>query len=94
MNARKKTAHLTLDRQGVDEASNTIQSWLEEASLPEWDILRIRLTMEEILSVVCEHGNESLQAELLLVRLFGEYRFYIRYNGSRFDPVTPEEAAA
>ncbi len=91
MNARKRTAHLTLDRQGVDEASNTIQSWLEEASLPERDILRIRLTMEEILSVVCEHGNESLQAELLLVRLFGEYRFYIRYNGSRFDPVTPED---
>ena len=86
MNARKKTAHLTLDRQGVDEASNTIQSWLEEASLPERDILRIRLTMEEILSVVCEHGNESLQAELLLVRLFGEYRDEINADVCIFIP--------
>lgn len=45
---KKYEKSIRLDRAGVDDASETIHSWLEEAGVKNTDITRIRLTMEEL----------------------------------------------
>ena len=53
MKAQKKT--ICLNRKGVDEASVCIQNWLQEAGIRHTDIVRIRLTMEELLLDISEN---------------------------------------
>ena len=45
---KKYEKSIRLDRVGVDDALETIHSWLEEAGVKNTDITRIRLTMEEL----------------------------------------------
>lgn len=82
---------LQLNIQEVDGAAETIQSWLETAGVGHRDILRIRLTMEEMLAAVCSHGEGSVPAELRFGRRFGDWRLVVRYGGERFDPTAPKE---
>ena len=82
---------IRLDSQGVDEASEIIQSWLEEAGIPHRDVLRIRLTTEELLSVICDRGGDDIRAELRFWKWFGDWRLSIRYDGGRFDPTAARE---
>ncbi len=84
MKQRKET--VPLDRAGIDAAAETIQRWLTEAGVDRKDVLRIRLTAEELLARICDRGETGLQAELSLVRRLGACRLRIRYGGARFDP--------
>ena len=86
-----QTKTVLLDRQGVDEASAVIEDWLEAAEIPHGDVLRIRLTAEELLAAICGHGGESVHAELRFGRWLGDWRLQIRYDGERFDPTAPRE---
>ena len=86
-----QTKTILLDRQGVDEASAVIEDWLEAAEIPHRDVLRIRLTAEELLAAICGHGGEDLHAELRFGRWLGDWRLQIRYDGERFDPTAPRE---
>ena len=91
---KTQTKTVRLDRPGVDAVSETIRVWLEEAGIPQRDILRIRLTMEELLNRVSEHGEGCAYAELRLCKRIGEWRLYVRYDGDRFDPVGQTESDA
>ena len=84
MKSGKKT--IKLDQQGIDTAAETIQGWLTDAGVKRKDVLRIRLTMEELLGRVCEHTEGSTSAELSMSKRFGVCRLRIRYGGDRFDP--------
>ena len=86
-----KIKTITLDHQGVDEASETIRIWLENAGLEQRDILRIRLTMEEVLLTICEHGDDDLKMEMVFSNGIGSGQIRIRYGGERFDPTAPRE---
>ena len=45
----EKVLNMTVDRAGVDEASETAGRWLESTGIGSRDIVRIRLAVEEIL---------------------------------------------
>ena len=86
---RTQTIILNLDRPGVDSASEAIQSWLESEGLQHRDILRIRLTMEDVLATVCDHADGAIQAELHFSKRLGDLRLRVRYDGDKFDPTAP-----
>ncbi len=46
---KTKLKTVPLDGHGIDEASLTIQQWLADCRIKQKDILRIRLTAEELL---------------------------------------------
>ena len=81
---------ISLDRAGVDTASEVIQGWLEAAGIQQRDILRIRLSMEELLGSVSAYG-ENIQAEMRLKKRVGDWQLLIRYDGERFDPTAPKK---
>ena len=89
MKAQKKT--ICLNCKGVDEASECIQNWLQEAGIRHADIIRIRLTMEEMLSIISEHGEDDLEAELRFVKRLNDWQLSVRYNGTCFDPTEKKE---
>ena len=89
---KTKTMTILLDRRGIDIMSATIQNWLEETGIGHKDILRIRLTMEELLIKVYEHSDDDIQAELRLRRGIGDWQLRVRYDGGRFDPTAPKES--
>ena len=89
---KTKTMTILLDRRGIDIMSATIQNWLEETGIGHKDILRIRLTMEELLFKVYEHSDDDIQAELRLRRGIGDWQLRVRYDGGRFDPTAPKES--
>lgn len=89
---KTQTKTISLDRQGVDAASETIRAWLEAAGIPQRDVLRIRLTMEEMLTSISDHGENRVNAELRFRRWIGEWRLYVRYDGDRFDPAGRKES--
>ena len=87
----KKEKNIILNRAGVDEASETVRLWLEEAGIEEKDIFRIRLIIEEILGSICRHGQKDIQAKMSLFRHSGSQLLAIRYGGERFDPRKPAD---
>ena len=90
---KTKKEGVDLDLQGVDKASALIQGWLTEADLRRQDMLRIRLTMEELLAKVCRHGGEGLRAELSFTKRVGAGWLRIRYGGERYDPTRSADDA-
>ena len=87
----KKEKTVILDRAGVDEASETVSQWLEEAGTGHRDITRIRLILEEMLVNICEHGQGKTSARLSFSRRSGAERLRISYGGDRFDPRKPAD---
>ncbi|MBQ3291306.1 MAG: cation:dicarboxylase symporter family transporter [Mogibacterium sp.] len=88
---KTKTNTLQLNLHGVDMASAIIQEWLESVGIERKDILRIRLTMEEMLIAICENGDGKVEAELRFSKRKGDWWLRINYDGERFDPTTPAE---
>ncbi len=84
MKSRRESVFL--DGAGIDTAAETIQRWMTEAGVNRKDVLRVRLTMEELLGRVCAHAEEALHAQLSMSKRFGVCRLRIRYGGERFDP--------
>ena len=83
---KKYEKSIRLDRAGVDDASETIHSWLEEAGVKNTDITRIRLTMEELLISIRVNEAESIDAVLSFRRRFGVWELRICYDGEQYDP--------
>ena len=81
-----------MSRQGVDEAAQTVQNWLAEAGAKHKNVLRIRLTVEELLEKVLAQGEDGLQAELSFSRWVGAGLLRIRYGGAPFDPTQSGES--
>ena len=81
-----------MDPAGVDEAAAVLELWLTEAGAKRNDVLRIRLTMGELLAKICEHGEGSVHAELILSKLLGVCRLRVRFGGERWDPTRRERS--
>ena len=75
---KKKEQTFLLNRLGVDEASLAILSWLQKTKLNHKDILRIRITMEDLLTSICEHGEGKVLAKIALIKVFGTWLLRVR----------------
>ena len=80
---------ISLDRHGVDEAAGFIEEWLNASKVKHTDVLRVRLTMESLLSTLITPEGEPGQAELRFSRWMGACWLRVRYGGERFDPTVP-----
>ena len=80
---------ISLDRHGVDEAAGFIEEWLNASKVKHTDVLRVRLTMESLLSMLITPEGEPGQAELRFSRWMGACWLRVRYGGERFDPTVP-----
>ena len=89
-----KTQSVRLNSQGIDLVSETMQGWLETAGFPRREILRIRLTLEELLAAISAHSGEDTPAELRFGKHFGKWEICLHYGGARFDPVEASESDA
>ena len=89
MKSRKESVFL--DGAGIDAAAEAVQGWLTAAGVKRKDAIRVRLTMEELLSRVSENAGGKLSAELSMSKRFGACRLRIRYGGERFDPGSRQE---
>ena len=89
---KRKTKTVAMSRMGVDVASETVQAWLAEAGAERRNVLRIRLTVEELLGKILAHSGEGAEAELSFSKWIGAGLLRIRYGGARFDPT--QSAAA
>jgi len=81
----KETEYL-LDRAGVDAVSEQIGEWLKKTGYQKENILRLRLTMEELLLRVCEHFEEKMTGTLVMTKRFGTPVLRFRYRGEAYDP--------
>ena len=91
---KKKEITIELNKAGVDEASETVSGWLEEAGIKKRDIFRIRLSIEEILLEICSGVKENIRAEVSFYRHFGAQLLRVRFGGGRFDPGKPADNEA
>ena len=71
-----------LDPGGVDTASEAVRNWLAEAGTASRIIARTRVSLETMLTAICEHGEEHTRAELRFSRWFGGCLLRVRYDGA------------
>ena len=88
---RMKLKTIQLNSLGIDEASQTIDQWLSERKLKQKDILRIRLTSEELLSMIASRSGSGATATLRLVKRLGSVLLSIGYEGDKYDPTHPAD---
>ena len=81
-----------LDRKGADQASEFIRSCLEEAGIKGRDILRIRVTMENLLDNICLRDEPPVHAELTFRKWIGFFTLKVTYDGERYDPIKPADS--
>lgn len=82
-----------LDRSKVDEISAQMEEWLKKIGVSRQNIIRLRLSMEELLLRVCERCGGSKKIELIIEKRLGTPVFRIRYEGESYDPTVTEPAA-
>ena len=82
---------LRLDNIGVDMASREICAWLTETGMDRREILRIQLTMEELLLRISQHFSGNISGTLLLGRRLGSPIIRFRYKAEAFDPTQQQE---
>ncbi len=75
-----------LDSAGVDSISALMEKWLRKNGLTNKNIIRLRLTMEEMLIRISERYNGSKEGTLIIGKRFGKPYFKLRYQGESFDP--------
>ena len=81
-----------LDRSGVDEISAKMEEWLKKIGVSRHNIIRLRLTMEELLLRVCERYGGSKKVELIIGKRVTTPMLFIRYEGESYDPTMTEPA--
>ena len=86
MKLKKEQKTVCMTSQGIDEASETVGIWLENAGVGRRDILRIRMGLEELLLAVSTKNGEVATAEIS----FAFMQLRIRYGGDRFNPMQHE----
>ena len=82
---RLKQTYL-LDSAGVDAISSLMEEWFRKSGVNQKLIIRLRLTMEELLIRINERFNGSKKGTLIIGRHFGKPYLKLRYKGESFDP--------
>ena len=79
-----------LDRPGVDAVSEQVGEWLKKAGYQKENIIRLRIAMEELLLLVCEHFDKKMTGTLLMTKRLGTPILRFRYRGEEFNPYEPK----
>ena len=75
-----------LDSAGVDSISSLMEEWSEKNGVNNKTIIRLRLTMEEMLIRISKRFNGSKKGTLIIGKRFGKPYFKVRYRGESYDP--------
>ncbi len=75
-----------LTAKAIDDISESIREYLESLSIERRNILRIRLTMEEMLLRIRDVQDRPLQISLGLGKQYGKPLVSLKYGGQPFDP--------
>ena len=86
-----KTIKCNLDEKAVEEISNELQIFLNQLNMECRNILRIRLTVEELLLNIIEGCGKGLAVSVSFGKYWGRQVLRIYYQGGLFDPTTPGE---
>ena len=87
MKAKKReTLNLVLNPEGVDQASAWIQEKMSDAGVDHADVVRIRLTMEDLLEHIVQKAEEPVNAKLNFRRRMSRCELSVRYDGAPLDP--------
>ena len=86
-----KTIKCNLDEKAVEEISNDLQIFLNQLNMECRNILRIRLTVEELLLNIIEGCGKGLAVSVSFGKYWGRQVLRIYYQGGLFDPTTPGE---
>ena len=76
----------TLNEAAVDAVSADVQDYLKTLNTESRSLQRIRLTVEEILLNLLDHGESGMTISVGLGRQFGRHVFRLRYEGEAFNP--------
>lgn len=79
-----------LSANAVDDISEAIDQFLKTAGVERRNILRIRLTMEEILLRIRDMNEPPRHVRLGLGKQFGRMTVSLKYEGDPFDPTEGE----
>ena len=79
----------TLNEAAVDMVSADVQDYLNKLNMENRNILRIRLTVEELLLNVQEHCGKGIKISVGLGKKFGSHIFRLQYHAQPFDPSKP-----
>lgn len=75
-----------LNAKAVDEISESVSKFLESLSAERRNILRIRLTMEELMLRICDAQDRPEKISLGTGKRFGKPVLLLKYEGAPFDP--------
>ena len=78
----------TLDKAGATAISAGLQEYLNKHNMEKRNIMRIRLTAEELLLNIMENCGSDTRIHVGIGKQFGRQVFRLRYETPPFDPTT------
>ncbi len=88
---KKIIENYTLSPLGIDQISEKISEWLKENNESSKNIVRMRLTIEEMLLSMKEHFGEECECSLYIKKRLGIPSIHLYYKGEPFNPVNQEQ---
>lgn len=77
---------MLLGRADIDTAAGRIERFLTEEGIARRDVLRLRLTMEELLLRIRDARGRNTPCVLALGKRLGRVHIQLRYPGAAYDP--------
>lgn len=88
---KKKTLEYKLNRMGIAEITEFVDSWMKDYKVPSKNRIRSVFMMESMLLDLSEHFGEKKDITVKLYKRLGVYRFKLIYEGEKFNPAKEEE---
>lgn len=76
-----------LTAEGIDEASEEVAAFLARNGMASREAMAGRLSFENALILLREHLGDGVPASLVVNKLFGHPRLYVRVRGAKFNPI-------
>lgn len=89
--SNSNTLEVTVDYKGIDTISEFISNWMTECKTDKYELIRTRLTVEELLLSVNAHYEKEVSATVYTGTKFGKRYCRIVYDGESFDPFAKDE---
>lgn len=82
---------LVLTAQGIDESAEVISGFLKDLKTEKREILRLRLSVEEMLLKWQNHFGDEKEVEIACFSYFGQPTVQLKLAGEPFDPLGNED---
>ncbi len=92
MKSKKQQVSCPLTEQNVDAIAEQIEQFLLPLHLQSTNVMRVRLSIEEILLRWMEHYDEEMTVTVYLVFRFGRPQITIQLAGERYNPLVHTES--